>query len=520
MREYNVRCRKVKPTGPTIHAQSIYCHQRTCDSQHTARRTGQFGSAARANRHRSPWPPRNGIEIPSRGCFRLCYPQSGVLIAYRKHRLVTANHMNPRPFPIDNRHLIILFRHFMFIIRQLIDIGFLAMQDIVIQSSDETHILEEDFVNLSRLAASEAFDDVRMLLAKLVRKYRITRPEFAQRLNTSLRAANARSGGSGLLRRHTPEMSKSSDMPVDADSRMSLIRVFDDRAGLQPPLLPEGLFDQIHDIARERKQRARLAKRGVTPSRSAILVGPPGVGKTLSARWIAHLIGKPLWILDLTTVMSSLLGKTGNNLRAVFDHARQNEAVLLLDEIDAIAKRRSDESDVGELKRLVTAILQEVDAWPDSGLLLAATNHPELVDPALWRRFDVILSFPATDASLLEQAVERFLGLDLSTFQAHVQLLALSLQGMSLSDVERAVTALRRTVALKRSDPTTAVLAMAKQHVSHLDKPAKRRLAIAMAGSETFPHTKIMELTGVSRDTIRKYAGPSPIKGRPEKKEA
>lgn len=126
------------------------------------------------------------------------------------------------------------------------------------------------------------------------------------------------------------------------------------------------------------------------------------MGKTLSARYIAAQIDKPLWVLDLTTVMSSLLGKTGNNLRAVFDHAKQNEAVLLLDEIDLIAKRRSDESDVGELKRLVTAILQEVDNWPDTGLLLAATNHPELIDPALWRRFDAILRFEVSDRPATE----------------------------------------------------------------------------------------------------------------------
>jgi hypothetical protein len=96
-------------------------------------------------------------------------------------------------------------------------------------------------------------------------------------------------------------------------------------------------------------------------------------------------------VLDLIVVMSSYLGKTGNNLRSALDHAKANEAILLLDEIDAIAKRRSDESDVGELKRLVTVMLQEVDDWPDTDLLLAATNHPELVDPALWRRFDAEL---------------------------------------------------------------------------------------------------------------------------------
>ncbi|MCR5867629.1 ATP-binding protein [Aquincola sp. J276] len=236
--------------------------------------------------------------------------------------------------------------------------------------TDELKDLEADFANLVLLAAAGSWEDVRLLLAKFVRKYRGRRPDFAERINQALKSTQTRSSAPSILRRGStpPEVSP---LPMDADSRLSLIRVFDHLAGLEAPLLTKGLLKQIQSIVRERRERDKLSARGIRPTRSAILVGPPGVGKSLSARWIAAQIGKPLWILDLTTVMSSLLGKTGNNLRAVFDHARANEAVLLLDEIDAIAKRRSDQSDVGELKRLVTAILQEVDAWPDTGLLLA-----------------------------------------------------------------------------------------------------------------------------------------------------
>lgn len=386
-----------------------------------------------------------------------------------------------------------------------------------IEVSDELLSLEVDFANLSRLAASESYEDVRMLLAKLVRKYRATRPEFAEQINQTLRTNQTRSTRSPILRRAQSNGPAVSELPVDADSRMSLIRVFNDLGGIGAPLLPAGLLDQIQSIVRERKERERLAARGVQPTRSAILVGPPGVGKTLSARWIAAQIGKPLWILDLTTVMSSLLGKTGNNLRMVFDHARASEAVLLLDEIDAIAKRRSDESDIGELKRLVTAILQEVDAWPDSGLLLAATNHPELVDPALWRRFEAILTFEMTDPATIEGALPRFLGSDFQLFEPIVPLLAGSLSGKSLSDVERTVKSMRRKVALEGTAPVDVVIDVAVRHVSKLDKPARRRLAIELARSGSVSHNKIMALTGVSRDTIRKYAGPSPIKGRGRK---
>jgi SpoVK/Ycf46/Vps4 family AAA+-type ATPase len=308
-------------------------------------------------------------------------------------------------------------------------------------------------------------------------------------------------------------------MPVDNDSRLALIRVFNDLDGLPEPLLPVPLYRQLESIVRERRERDKLSAHGIRPTRSAILVGPPGVGKTLSARWIAAQIGKPLWVLDLTAVMSSLLGKTGNNLRMVFDHAKASQAVLLLDEIDAIAKRRSDESDVGELKRLVTAILQEVDAWPDTGLLLAATNHPELVDPALWRRFDAILTFDQSDASNLAMAILRFLGSDVAAYESFVPLLASALQGKSFSDVERAIAALRRSAVLNGLSPAELVVSLAADHVVHLDQPARQELAIELARANAMSHNKIMALTGVARDTIRKYAGPSPIKGRGRQKE-
>lgn len=392
----------------------------------------------------------------------------------------------------------------------------------VLARIDDLKELEEDFASLVRLASQESYEDVRLLLAKLVRKYRGRRPEFAERINQVLRTSQTRSAGPSILRRgtHQDTGGSSGDVPVDADSRMPLIRIFDDLRGLEAPLLPTELLNQVQSITRERRERAKLAAHGVRPTRSAILVGPPGVGKTLSARWIANQIGKPLWVLDLTTVMSSLLGKTGNNLRAVFDHARKNEAVLLLDEIDAIAKRRNDESDVGELKRLVTAILQEVDAWPDTGLLLAATNHPELVDTALWRRFDVILKFEMSDSATIAVAVRRFLGADVKAFEPVIALLANLLNGSSLSDVERAVTALRRNVALNGTDPSQVIVEMAAQHVDRLNKSARLQLAVELARANVLSHNRIMALTGVARDTIRKYAGPSPIKGRGSKKEA
>ncbi|HEY3489825.1 MAG TPA: ATP-binding protein [Candidatus Deferrimicrobiaceae bacterium] len=381
--------------------------------------------------------------------------------------------------------------------------------------NDDLSDIEADIANLARLAASQSYDDVRLFLARLVRKYRQRHPALADRLDESLKTTQTRSAGSAVLRRGALAGNVASDAaPVDGDSQLALIRVFDDREGLAPPLLPVGLLRQIQAIINERLERDRLVARSISPTRSAVLVGPPGVGKTLSARWIARSLGKPLWVLDLTAVMSSFLGKTGSNIRAALDHAKAHAAVLLLDEIDAIAKRRSDESDIGELKRLVTVILQEVDQWPDTGLLLAATNHPELVDTALWRRFDAVLQFDSPDDSAIDAAVPRFLGDDAAVFEPWVDVIAAAMRGRSLSDVERAVNSLRRGNALQTAPLEELVCSLVGQGTSTLSKAEHLSLAIELAKAGKHTHQQISQLTGVSRDTIRKHAGPSPRRGR------
>lgn len=375
--------------------------------------------------------------------------------------------------------------------------------------------IESDFANLARLAAGESYEDTRLFLARLIRKYRQSHPELASLLDQSLQTTQTRSSGNSVLRRGASlAESRETDLPVDGDSRLALIRVFDDRGGLPPPILTSGVYEAITTIVRERQESERLAARGISPTRSAILVGPPGMGKTLSARWIASSLGKPLWVLDLTAVMSSLLGKTGNNLRTALDYAKKHAAVLLLDEIDSIAKRRSDESDIGELKRLVTVMLQEVDQWPDSGLLLAATNHPELVDPALWRRFDMVVKFDAPDAPSINLAIKRFLGDDQKVFQPWVEILAAGLQGQSLSDVERSINTLRRGHALQTGSIEKLISTAIGQRQEELKKPERLNLAIQLAKAGQHTHVQISQMTGVARDTIRRHAGPSPRIGR------
>lgn len=274
------------------------------------------------------------------------------------------------------------------------------------------------------------------------------------------------------------------------------------------PIWEAEVKSSLDQILSERRHDEELFKQGLSPTRSIIFTGPPGVGKTLAARWIARELHRPLLTLDLSAVMSSFLGRTGANIRHVLDYAKGVNGVLLLDELDSIAKRRDDMTDVGELKRLVTVLLQEIDDWPPTGLLIAATNHSDLLDPAVWRRFEMRINFPMpTDASV-RRAVEMFLGAS-KTSAAWNDVLAVTLQGLSFSDIEREVMLARRAAVTRDMSLEDALSRVVQSRVEPL--PRKERGQIAMWLTEAgISQRQVHELTGVSRDTIRKKVKSDP----------
>ena len=370
---------------------------------------------------------------------------------------------------------------------------------------DDLVDLRSDLVRLTRLALGEQTEDVRLYVARLVRKYRGSDPKLAEQLNTYLSESSPRSRG-GPLRKASREEADGAP-PLADESRLALLRTFDVESAADEPLLPVGLRNSLMQLIEERRQVERLASRGLGPTRSAVFVGAPGVGKTVTARWIARQLGLPLYVLDLTAVMSSLLGRSGGNLRSALDFAKRAPSVLLLDEIDAIAKRRGDDADVGELKRLVTVILQEVDEWPDTGLLLAATNHPELIDPALWRRFDMIVEFAMPSREQVKAAITRFLGSDTEAFERWIEVLALTFDGESFSDIERELRRFRRTLALGTASVDELVETHTAARADRLEHGDRIALAIGLAERSALSQHRISDMTGVSRDTIRKRVG-------------
>ena len=197
-------------------------------------------------------------------------------------------------------------------------------------------------------------------------------------------------------------------VPIDRDTRLSLLKVetFDD---IEDPVLDKFSMKQLQDFINERNIINKFIDEGISPTNSILLYGLPGVGKTYIAKWLSNKLKLPLVSLDLAASISSYLGHSGQNLKNIFDYARNTNVILFLDEFDSIAKRRDDISDIGELKRLVNILLKELEDFSLSSIIICSTNYPDLLDKAIWRRFDITINIPMPAEEQREKLINRHL---------------------------------------------------------------------------------------------------------------
>lgn len=269
------------------------------------------------------------------------------------------------------------------------------------------------------------------------------------------------------------------------------------------PIYDADTYSALRMIVKEQSKKSEIANAGLKPSDTVLFTGAPGVGKTLAAKWLANELSLPLYTLNLATVMSSFLGKTGNNIHQVFEFAAKVPCVLFLDEFDAIAKRRNDDSEIGELKRLVTVLLQEIDTFAGEGLLIAATNHADLLDPAVSRRFDVKVQFPSPSVEATLSAIRAYMGRDYEDVKGIENSLVAAFRGKPFSDVKLGVCQIRKLAIVNGEPVSESAAKWLSSRIKAMNSHERKDFAVALIDGG-FTQREAYSLSGVSRDTIRK----------------
>lgn len=292
--------------------------------------------------------------------------------------------------------------------------------------------------------------------------------------------------------------------PVDQESRMDIVDVeyvSDDGADL---VLSKFLEDEVNSFVSLYQNRSILENRGIQAGSRLLLYGPPGCGKTSIARLVASRTSLPLVTARLDGLVSSLLGSTAKNIRKVFDFAGRQECVLFLDEFDVVAKRRDDENELGELKRVVNSLIQNIDGFAEGSILIAATNHHELLDPAIWRRFGKSIEIPMPSRREVEIYAEKHI-FPLMNMRLRPRQMA-CLEGLSYSTLDTVTKNSLCEAAMRGRDTFTGFELMRQTYIARRHGISDENDLIGYMIENGGSQTEIHEGLGTSLRKIKEVA--------------
>lgn len=247
---------------------------------------------------------------------------------------------------------------------------------------------------------------------------------------------------------------------TDASARArDFIAEMTPRRSLDEMVLSDVCRRAVDQLVEEQQRSSLLRAHGLDPRHRVLLVGPPGNGKTTLAEAIAHALAIPFFIVRYEAIIASYLGETSSRLKRVFDFVRTTPCLVFFDEFDAVGKERGDTHETGEIKRVVTSLLMQIDDLPSYTVVLAATNHSELLDRAVWRRFQLRLELPAPTQKELAEYFERFLRSVNAGNSVSPMMIAKRLKAVSYSEAEEfTLDVRRRDVMLMKQQPLKATI--------------------------------------------------------------
>ena len=234
-----------------------------------------------------------------------------------------------------------------------------------------------------------------------------------------------------------------------------LLSVSYPKARLGEMVLDDHLAQQIQRVIREQRHAARILEHGLSPRRKLLLIGPPGTGKTLTASVLAGELGLPEFQIRLDGLITKYMGETAAKLRQVFEATDHTRGVYFFDEFDAIGSQRGIANDVGEIRRVLNSFLQMIEEDRSHSLIVAATNHAEVLDRALFRRFDDVLQYGLPDASQIVALLKARLSRSVDD-SVSWDSLAKSAIGLSHAEVTRAADEVLKAALMEERSPKEA----------------------------------------------------------------
>lgn len=223
-------------------------------------------------------------------------------------------------------------------------------------------------------------------------------------------------------------------------------------------ILADGISEQLDELVEEQHRIELLHANGLSPRHRILLAGPPGNGKTTIAEALAFELMVPLIVVRYESLIGSYLGETSGRLKALLDYARTQRCLLFFDEFETLGKERGDTHETGEIKRVVSSLLLQLDDLPDYVVVVAASNHPELLDRAVWRRFQIRLELPAPTRSQLSAFVAGIRQRSKVNFGLADETIAKRLLGQSFSEVEEfCLSVVRRAVLNQQTENAISI---------------------------------------------------------------